>query len=328
MVDIRKTCKYFSSYFNSKKLLEEDLGKIYLTKDINFLTCCMEDVYKSLKEVSDYSFFGRSGLLYEFLRERCLDCEDLLDSVYIIESKPNFIYDEDFDEARTLESFNTHEEILDYIVYLVRKKIVDAYYIKRGRRDLDNQSLVNLCLKVSNYVKVICDRLGLDCIVKEISPGFSNEILLYDGSGFHYFDFVIIDDKTYIVDCTYRQFFTLENNNLERMGVYHLEGCSAGIYMTLDEERKKTALKILKDGWVEASAKNIKNYLDGFTLSYRNGLYYEKLGEANYQVSYTILDYINFLKGKDNIFNHENINYLGRQDKVLKNKDFDFKCKR
>ena len=84
MVDIRKAYNFFSTYFNSKKLLEEDLGKIYLTKDINFLTSCMEDVYKSLKEVSDYSFFGRSGLLYEFLREKCLDCEDLLDSVYIL----------------------------------------------------------------------------------------------------------------------------------------------------------------------------------------------------------------------------------------------------
>ena len=94
--------------------------------------------------------------------------------------------------------------------------------------------------------------------------------------------------------------------------------------MLLTEERKKFAERLLRDGYVEATDTNLKMYFDGFALSYRNGLYYEDKGEINYETIYTKDDYINFINGFDSQVNHENIEFLGRQQKILKNSNMNF----
>jgi len=96
---------------------------------------------------------------------------------------------------------------------------------------------------------------------------------------------------------------------------------------SLDEsyiEREKTARTILKRGWIELNEETIKHYLDGFALSYRNGLFYENLGVADYHTSYDIKDYHNFLFGDDSQIRREGKEYLGYQMQVLKNRDFKF----
>ncbi len=43
----------------------------------------------------------------------------------------------------------------------------------------------------------------------------------------------------------------------------------------MDERRRKAAAKILKEGWISLTPEKFKDYMDGFLLSWRNGLYYE-----------------------------------------------------
>lgn len=109
------------------------------------------------------------------------------------------------------------------------------------------------------------------------------------------------------------------------MGVMGLNGCNPGVYMLMNGSRRKTAMNILKKGYVVADDENMKNYLDGFLLSYRNGLFYERfLEEANYDVEYSVEDYFNFINGYELLFEYEPIEFMGNQEEPLKNKNFRF----
>ena len=85
------------------------------------------------------------------------------------------------------------------------------------------------------------------------------------------------------------------------------------------------ALSILKSGWIRATDENFKHYLDGFTLSFRNGLYYEWLGQVDYSVGYTASDYLEFLNGDDLMTNYEPEDGLGKQEGTLTNKKLRFR---
>ena len=63
---------------------------------------------------------------------------------------------------------------------------------------------------------------------------------------------------------------------------------------------------------------NLKNYLDGFTLSFRNGLYYEGQENKDFTVSYSCDDYYDFLNGLDSQVNYEDLECLGEQRKMFR----------
>ena len=69
----------------------------------------------------------------------------------------------------------------------------------------------------------------------------------------------------------------------------------------------------------------MKTYLDAFTISFRNGLYYENTLDFSYTTEYSLDDYIRFIHGDDNQINHEDKLYLGYQSKPLKNYKLNFK---
>ena len=77
---------------------------------------------------------------------------------------------------------------------------------------------------------------------------------------------------------------------------------------------------MLKDGFILLNEEVLKNYLDGFAISYRNGLYYEETNNFSFTTSYTPKQYIDFLKGNDNQLNYEKRSHLGFQQKVLQKK--------
>ena len=92
----------------------------------------------------------------------------------------------------------------------------------------------------------------------------------------------------------------------------------------MTKKRLLVAKKILKDGWIELTDDNLKSYLDGFTLFYRNGLYYEKKTNSSYETSYTSKDYNNLITGYDSQVDHEDIETLGFQQRPLQNPHLDF----
>lgn len=299
--------------------LEDYFRQIKVSSDYNALVSLMSDVYKTIKEAglelydcASFDFF------YGVLKATVLKCEREVEDKFIIESNPSF----NFVDDRFIDSdiFNLEDEdLLDYLVWFVRTRLYEKNRTAFNRDiDINELSFMNDCSFASNIIKMMCSRLGVNCRLVKIEPAYTDKVLLYDGNGFHFFCLVDLFDKQYIVDTTYRQFFKLNNNVIERLGVYGLNGCAPGVYMLENESRKNTAINLLKRGWIEADSENLKNYLDGFTLSFRNGLYYEGQENKDFTVSYSCDDYYDFLNGFDSQVNYEDLECLGEQRKMFR----------
>ena len=229
------------------------------------------------------------GKVIKVERKKCFDD-------FIIDSKPDFdVNDPKYFNRGECKTF-TEEEFLDLLVWLTRKGLVE--HLSNDDDSiigLDNETLSNQCYFSSKLVESICNGFNVRCKVIKIPPGFTDEIELYGGSGYHYFAMVQLQSGEYIVDCTYRQFFRLDRNLINRMGVFGMSGCDPGIYMVSDNKRYDVANKLLKRGWVKASPDNFKHYMDGFALAFRNCLYYEKNNEVELKTPYTFYDYKKFI---------------------------------
>lgn len=234
---------------------------------------------------------------------------------------------------------SSHEEILNYIVHKTRLFIFDNLYgeakktfdrisrpiaspnatIKLERLPLEAHDLTGQCYDASWFTYDLCESLSIKSKVITIEPGYVLCSQLFGGGGGHCFTVITLEDKKYLVDCTYSQFFQNKKCLEEKIGVMLSTGCSAGLFMTMEPNRKKVAEKILMDGWIELDDEVLKNYLDGFTLSYRNGLYYEKTEDFSCTTPYTIDDYREFLAfGGDSQIEHEGREVLGYQYRPLK----------
>lgn len=321
------TALVMSPYYKSK--ISSSYRKVFTSTSYDECVLVMEDVYRMIKKSAATYYSGyEMSFLYNGFVSRLVKCESLLEGVSIIDSSPDFKYDNEYFERTRFSCLKNTREKLDYIVWCSRRNIVErfkSYY--EIDVSLEDCFLVNECFTASVYTELLCDKLGVWCKTIKIPPAYTDEIKLYDGDGFHYFNIIKLDGYYFIVDCTYRQFFKLDNNLLDRLGVPKMNGCDVGVYMGLNASRESTASRILKKGWIIASPENVKNYLDGFTLSFRNGLYYENAGVVNYSVDYTLRDYKRFLTGKDNQINYESYNCLGVQDEPLEDYKLDFKIK-
>lgn len=265
-------------------------------------------LYKYMKEITPY-FCENNKMLggYPYLGKVLVECENKLPIDFLIESRPNYSY-------RAINSTIPYdapiETQLDWVVHMTRKYLHCKFGTSTNFNDLP---LTNKCKSASGKLLEFTRFLDLNCYRLKISPGFSEDADIYNGDGYHYINIIVHEDKNYLIDCTYRQFFTLAYNNLERIGIVGLSGCRPGVFMTMTEERKKVAEKILKDGWIELTEENLKNYFDGFALSYRNGLFYEITGDYSYTTSYYVKDYKEFLSGLDSQVNREGLEVLGYQ---------------
>jgi len=288
---------YFYNYCEKiKNIANKEEAKILL-----------DDMYQYLKDVTSEYLEGDSlNYRYNYLKQLLLICEQSLPLDFIIESSPKF----EFKSSKLFldENMSTSEK-LDWIVYMTRLYLINKFKYE----DINAESLANTCDVASKKVASLCKTVGLTSKRLIIYPGFKKSAKLYDGSGYHLINLVKDGDEKYIVDCTYRQFFTNTHNNINRLGIVGVSGCRAGVFMTMDPDRKELATNILKKGWFLATDENIKNYLDGFALSYRNGLYYLSTNDYSYTTNYTAEDYMSFLKGEDSQVAHEPLETLGFQ---------------
>ena len=62
---------------------------------------------------------------------------------------------------------------------------------------------------------------------------------------------------------------------------------------------------------------NIKNYFDGFAISFRNGTFYDLTEDYSYTTNYSPYDYLRFINGYDSQYHHEGEEVLGYQRKKL-----------
>lgn len=263
----------------------------------------LEEIFVDLKNLApEYYHQGTFRFLYEDYMRKLLHNRLKMEPEYICDvTIPSKTYQED--------------DILNFIVFKLYEYVLDA--LEHRYQSINEVDMTDNCIACCYKVLEICESLKIPCEKVEIYPGYDDKARLFGLCGFHYFNIVTIADKKYIVDTTYKQFFKKSHASLEEIGVPLTCAPSPGIFMQQTETRQQVANKILKDGWIELTEETLKSYCDGFTLSFRNGLYYEMINPT-FTTPYTYEDYINFLNGQDNQLNYEPKDCLGPLRKVLK----------
>lgn len=270
----------------------------------------LKELYLYLKKISMEFYDGENmHSAYIELKNNVIYTESIFEGEYILDTLPKF------------ESDN--EQFMDKLVHHIRLYLLKSHWIKKSEyeRSIKELDFVNDCVKSSEKIKEICYNLGIECKSLIIHPGYDEKARLFYGCGYHAFNIVHFCGEYYIVDCTYRQFFNVSDNLIQRLGIVELAGCKAGCFMIMDENRKRIAESLLRDGYVKMDEQVLKDYLDGFTISFRNGLYYEETNDFSFKTEYTFDDYINFFNGKDSQLKHEDRHVLGYQQKPLSKYD-------
>lgn len=195
---------------------------------------------------------------------------------------------------------------------VITKAINRLLYCFEDRYATINEiDMTNNCSFIAHEIKDICNENGLIADIIEIYPGYVEEARLFGMQGWHYANIIHLKEKKYLVDLSYKQFFKKNFSFLEEIGVEGLCAPLPGVFMLMDIERRRLAEKLLKTGYIELKGNNLKLYCDGFTISYRNGMYYRFI-DNSYSTDYSNQDYLNFLiKKSDNQLNHEPIKCLG-----------------
>lgn len=302
-------------YERYKKILNDNREILLDTQSAKEKVERIKNLYTFMKEICPEFYLEtiKEFTNFDLLSYLLLDCEDTLEKEYILDTTSNF---------HVLKKPNLVEEelITSTIVYWTRKALLKKLGRNgKYRHTFDFYDVSNYCEFASEKTVGICNKMSIPCYQIKIEPGFIKNSMLCNGSGYHYFNIILIQDIPYLVDCTYKQFFLLKKCFLERIGIPYLYGCYAGAFMMMKEGRRKLAEKLIRDGYILLTDEVLKDYLDGFALSYRNGLYYERTSDFSYTTSYTSEDYKNFLKWKDSQLHHEGDIVLGLQRKPLKN---------
>lgn len=282
----------------------------------------IDKFYRYIKEITPY--FCNSEKSVQLLRNLAEEkkwIEVKFSDNSIVHEMPLFDYDGHKTDYE-LDKYNYIEDILNEIVYQTRSFLTG---LTHDYNKLLNFNLANRCQETSEFIIKLARKFNINAKMVKIYAAYSDDELLYNTDmEYHYFVIITIDSENYLIDCTYSQFFSWYRNHIERLGNYCYSGCFPGVYMLQNIEREKVARIILKNGWIKLDESIFKSYLDGFTLYYRNGLYYEDLGEAIYTTDYNIDTYINFLFGDDSQIKHEKRKYLGYQPTPLRKSDFKF----
>lgn len=202
--------------------------------------------------------------------------------------------------------------ILDYIVLKATKNIM------KDCTNVDDFNFTNYCFDAALNIREICRENDITCYLLPLYPAFDKQANIYKGSGYHFANIIYLNNDFYLMDITYSQFFHLGKNNLDMIGLMYHPQRNVGSFMLKTPLGHQVATTLLEKGYIKLDEKIFKTYLDAFTCSYRNGLYYEKHNDDACEVEYSIQDYINFLRGKDSQVKQEGIENLGYQLKPLK----------
>lgn len=296
---------------------EKSIAKVNRYSDLDFALQNLIDVFNFAREVSNEENC-------EYVQQQLFKMQRNMPVAFLVKTNTKFKYNRSWNDFknRDIDSFGNEKELLDFIVSTARNYVVYRYSSSYSIDDVDLQGMCAIC---SKSVREICNRLSVKNKIVKIEPGFNGDYNLFGGFRYHYFNIITINGNDYIVDCSYKQFFDINVSLLEQNGICGMGGSSAGIYMLQHKKRIKTAKELLNKGWVLMDSNNMKNYFDGFAISFRNALYYYDLGCLDYSTNYTANDYENFLFGDDDQGRHEPLEYLGIQKIYVKNPNIIFK---
>ena len=204
---------------------------------------------------------------------------NILEHVYITDTAPLIDTSAGINYTRKF----SEEQKINYLAQKLRIHLSDGALNEHDFANIQKDNLRGFCKEAVRITMMECARKGFE--VKGYQT--MNSLGIVQNKN-HAFAIVTINEKKYILDCTYRQFFSM---------TYNFKGSresDAGYYMIIDEKRRKVAEHILKYGWIEATPENIKMYLDGFIMADAQEEktdtptveeYEELLKEKNYEVS-------------------------------------------
>jgi len=209
---------------------------------------------------------------YEF-QEEISRVERLLSNEYLpIKNKPIYDSKAQIDFPEGLSSEKDYIQALECLVHNVRAFLKN--YIPD--HDIENSSLEGDCSYSSEFVESECKINGIDFFGIGIGPNLT-------AGNLHYFNIVSFKNKdserkNYLVDCTYRQFFTKKNYFIRRIEAVRNLSMSIGTYMMMTEKRQRIAEELLSKGYIEATPENLKEYLDALIFAGRELEFYKDRG--------------------------------------------------
>ena len=274
----------------------------------------LSEIYEYIKNITQY-YFENSQIKkeYKYIIKDLLRIEKNVFKTKILNP--------------TIKINQTPNNFIEYVVSETRAYLLKEIKHTENIETFQNLNLSNKCQKASNYVQRLCQKNKIESYILPIYPGYDEKALLYNGNGYHFANIIKYNNAYYLIDTTYSQFFYTVRNNIDRLGILKTGGCNLGIFMLMDEFRYKLATQLIKDGYIELTEEIFKIYLDAFTISYRNGLFYEQTNDFTYTTEYKIEDYIKFLKCENSQIENEGRLCLGIQNQPLKNPQLIFKKK-
>lgn len=155
----------------------------------------------------------------------------------------------------------------------------NSYNIEADNLRNDGEATIFLLRDICNKKQgMFITKINLSNL-SELFSGEQEELSKKLEKNKHSFAIVGSNKKMYIVDCAYRQFFSLTYN----IDSQELNQMDPGILMLEDEKRKRVAEQILKQGYIELTEENLKLYLDGFVLAAGKGMHVETPTNEQYR---------------------------------------------
>ena len=278
------------------------------------ITNYSKEFYNGLKELASYYYPGEKiPFDYRYLAQEIFLFERFLptDSIFPFEGHD---FSKVLDRPKTKKK---DEAVLDYLVDQTRNYLFDEVSLGREYYPYETYDLQDKCVKAVDFLMQCAYEMGIKYRRFIIYPCFKRDNGVMNAV--HAFLLVKLNGKTYLIDCTYSQFCSFVRCDLNRIGVPLFAGPAPGAFMQYDDSHREVALTLLNRGWIEYTDETIKAYLDGFLLSYRNGLFYERTNDFSFISPYTALDYEHFFYGEDDLFHYEKKEELGYQLKPLSN---------
>lgn len=288
----------WKKYEKHSKIIDSYYDKINKENHIQILN----ELYDFIKGITSNYYKNREILRqYDFLKTELLLCEKKENSIKILDV-PVRLNDLDKDN------------IIEYIVLKTRKFLLKTKLLGDNNQvKLEELNLSNDCHKAAHFIEYLCDKYNVESYLLPIYPRYSKESMLYNGNGYHFANIIKYNNKYYLVDTTYSQFFYTVRNNLNRLGILNTGGCNPGVFILMHKMGNRIAAELITNGYIELNEEIFKSYLDAFTISFRNGLYYEQTNDYSFTAEYTIDDYMKFINGEDSQIEREGRLYLGYQ---------------
>ena len=230
------------------------------------------------------------------------DNEQALDTyIFKLYKNDTFNYQKLCNITKDIIHVLTQEEIdylLKWIVFRI-KKLLPKYNSFTGEKF--NPTFDCLCGDAADLAYKLLESLGY------FNYRINIKNILKESHNIHAITILILDDKKYVIDPTFRQFLVKEKCIAPIINEYKygktVDGAYPGYFLSLTEDGKKFGEKLLNDGYFELTEDNFKLYCDSFMMwinttnftdvdyNIRSGKkYIEMLSKCNKHIYYNAID--------------------------------------